>query len=243
LRNLVSNAVRYTTQGRVLIGCRRAARRLSIQVHDTGVGIPMEQQALVFEEFYQVANPERDRTKGLGLGLSIVQRLANLLDAPLTLRSRPAAGSMFSLSLAIADARFATRSGSHARRPSDALQGKLVVVVDDEVMVLDATRALLEKWGCEVVTAESGALAIERLAAASRPPDVLLCDYRLRAPENGLLVMESLREEFNRQIPAAIVTGDVLPESVELQAASEIAVLHKPVADALLRETLERLAA
>lgn len=243
LRNLVSNAVRYTAQGRVLIGCRRAARRLSIQVHDTGVGIPPEQQALVFEEFYQVGNPERDRTKGLGLGLSIVERLSHLLDAPVTLRSRPAAGSFFSVSLAIADARCETSSGPHAGRSGEALQGKLVVVVDDEVVVLDATRALLEMWGCEVVTAESGALAIERLAAASRAPDVLLCDYRLRAPENGLLVMENLREEFNRQIPAAIVTGDVLPETVELQAAGDVAVLHKPVADALLRQTLERLAA
>jgi signal transduction histidine kinase len=243
VRNLVSNAVRYTTQGRVLIGCRRAVGRLSIEVHDTGLGIPLEQQALVFEEFYQVANPERDRTKGLGLGLSIVQRLANLLDAPLALRSRPGTGSVFSLSLETADARLATSSGAHGPRASEALQGKLVVVVDDEVVVLDATRALLEMWGCEVVTAESGALAIERLAAASRAPDVLLCDYRLRAPENGLLVMENLREEFNRQIPAAIVTGDALPETMELQAASDVAVLHKPVADAVLRETLERLAA
>jgi signal transduction histidine kinase/CheY-like chemotaxis protein len=243
LRNLVSNAVRYTARGRILIGCRRAAGRLSVQVHDTGIGIAPEQQALVFDEFYQVANPERDRTKGLGLGLSIVQRLADLLDAPLTLRSRPAAGSMFAFSLAIADAPATTRSGSHPARSSEALQGKLVVVVDDEVVVLNATRALLEAWGCEVVTAESGALAIERLAVASRAPDVLLCDYRLRAPENGLLVMENLREEFNRQIPAAIVTGDVLPETAELQAAGDVAVLHKPVADALLRETLERLAA
>jgi signal transduction histidine kinase/CheY-like chemotaxis protein len=243
VRNLVSNAVRYTASGRILIGCRRAGGRLSIQVHDTGMGIPPDQQALVFEEFYQVANPERDRSKGLGLGLSIVQRLAKLLDAPLTLRSRPGAGSMFAVDLAIDDAPREPASVSHPRRSSDALQGKLVVVVDDEVVVLHATRALLETWGCEVVTAESGALAIERLAAASRAPDVLLCDYRLRGPENGLLVMENLREEFNRQIPAAIITGDVLPESIELEAASDVAVLHKPVADALLRETLERLAA
>lgn len=243
VRNLVSNAVRYTRQGRILIGCRRAANRLAVQVHDTGVGIPPEQQALVFEEFYQVANPERDRTKGLGLGLSIVQRLAKLLDAPLTLRSRPGAGSMFALSLPIAEAPAAAGHGAFPSGASDALHGKLVVVVDDEAVVLDATRALLEQWGCEVVTAESGVLAIERLAAVSRAPDVLLCDYRLRAPENGLLVMESLREEFNRQIPAAIVTGDVLPETGELHASGDVAVLHKPVADALLRQTLERLAA
>jgi signal transduction histidine kinase len=243
VRNLVSNAVRYTMQGRILVGCRRAATGLSVQVHDTGEGIPPELQALVFEEFYQVANPERDRTKGLGLGLSIVQRLASLLNAPLTLRSRPGVGSMFALCLPTADAPCTTSSGSHSRHSGEVLLGKLVVVVDDEVAVLDATRALLQTWGCEVVTAESGALAIERLAAASRAPDVLLCDYRLRAPENGLLVMENLREEFNRQIPAAIVTGDVLPEFVELHSASDVAVLHKPVADALLRETLERLTA
>lgn len=243
VRNLVSNAVRYTMQGRILIGCRRNGGCLSLQVHDTGVGIPPDQQALVFEEFYQVANPERDRSKGLGLGLSIVQRLAKLLQLPLALRSRPGAGSMFALDLPLADAPGEQGDNPHPRRSYEALHGKLVVVVDDEAVVLDATRALLETWGCEVVAAESGALAIERLAAASRAPDVLLCDYRLRDPENGLLVMESLREEFNRQIPAAIVTGDVLPESIELEAASDVAVLHKPVADALLRETLERLAA
>lgn len=243
VRNLVSNAVRYTRQGRVLIGCRRAANRLLIQVHDTGVGIPPDQQSLVFEEFYQVANPERDRTKGLGLGLSIVQRLAKLLDAPLTLRSRPGAGSMFALDLPLADAPAPAGDGALPPGASEALHGKLVVVVDDEAVVLDATRALLEQWGCEVVAAESGALAIERLAAVWRAPDVLLCDYRLRAPENGLLVMESLREEFNRQIPAAIITGDVLPETGELQAGGDVAVLHKPVADAVLRQTLERLLA
>jgi signal transduction histidine kinase/CheY-like chemotaxis protein len=241
VRNFVSNAVRYTQQGRILLGCRRDWGRVRVQVWDTGLGIPPEEQQLVFEEFYQVGNPERDRGKGLGLGLSIVQRLARLLDAPVTLSSVAGRGSMFEVSLPLA-ARPALPAPHIPVQAEPALKGRLVVVVDDEPVVLDATRLLLQQWGCDVVAAASGAQAIDRLAALPRVPDLLLCDYRLKEPENGLLVMEALREEFNRQIPALIVTGDVLPESIELMESPDVAVLHKPVPDAVLHATLARLA-
>jgi signal transduction histidine kinase len=243
VRNLVSNAVRYTDRGKVLIGCRRQGGRLQVQVHDTGVGIAPDQQSLVFEEFYQVANAERDRGKGLGLGLSIVQRLAKLLDAGITLRSQPGRGSTFGVSLPLGRAASAADPAPAAAQAPDVLRGKLLVVVDDESVVRDATCVLLQQWGCDVVPAGSGAEAIARLAASSRVPDVLVCDYRLRPPENGLLVMEALREEFNRQIPALVITGDVLPESLELEESRDAAVLHKPVSDALLHATLARLLA
>ncbi|MBI5275592.1 MAG: HAMP domain-containing protein [Burkholderiales bacterium] len=241
VRNLVSNAVRYTRQGHIVLGCLCARGRVLVQVRDTGIGIAADEQPLVFEEFYQVGNPERDRGKGLGLGLSIVQRLAQLLDAPVRLLSEPGKGSMFEVSLPLAQHMPAITVRPTETRDADALEGKLVVVVDDESVVLDATRILLEQWGCEVVPANSGAQAVERLASARRVPDLLVCDYRLKQPENGLLVMEALREEFNRQIPALIITGDVLPESMELQESNDTAVLHKPVPDNVLRDTLARL--
>jgi CheY-like chemotaxis protein/anti-sigma regulatory factor (Ser/Thr protein kinase) len=243
LRNLVSNAVRYTARGRVVVGCRRAGDLLRIQVLDTGVGIDPAEHALVFEEFYQAGNPERDRRNGLGLGLSIVQRLARLLGSSVRLASAPGQGSVFEVALPLASAAQATDPSRAIAPAGDGLQGRLVVVVDDDAVVLDATGALLRQGGCDVVCAASGGEAKARLAAVSRPPDALVCDYRLRPPDNGLLVMEMLREEFNRQIPTLIITGDVLPESAELAALPDVVVLHKPVAEAALRDTLARLAA
>ena len=242
LRNLVSNAVRYTVRGKVLVGCRRSAAGLRVAVYDTGPGIAPEEQALVFEEFYQVGNPERDRGKGLGLGLSIVQRLARLLDVQITLASTVGRGSYFSVVLPLAGSgAMADRTGSPEDAVPQTLSGALVVVVDDEAAVLQATRYLLQEWGCEVVSAGSGGEAIERLTASSRVPDLLLCDYRLRGGETGLDVVEALRDEFNREVPALIVTGDVMPESMELSHAAGFAVLHKPVPDRVLRDTMARL--
>nr|WP_255429404.1 ATP-binding protein [Ramlibacter albus] len=241
VRNLVSNAVRYTAAGRIVVGCRHRRGQLCVQVHDTGVGIAPELHETVFEEFFQVANQERDRGKGLGLGLSIVKRLAQLLAAPIRLASRPGRGSMFEIALPLA--LVAQAAPPPAPRGGGPLHGKLVVVVDDEAAVLDASRVLLEKWGCEVVTAASGAEAVARLASCPRAPDVLVCDYRLRPPENGLLVLEALREEFNRQIPALLVTGDVLAGSLDIEASERVVVLHKPVADDVLRDALAQAAA
>ena len=239
VRNLVSNAVRYTVRGKVLVGCRRLGPSLLLAVHDTGPGIAPEQQALIFEEFYQVGNPERDRGKGLGLGLSIVQRLARLLDAEIKLASRVGHGSAFSVVLPLAERHALTgRTGMSDGAVPQNLRGALIVVVDDEAAVLHATRLLLQEWGCEVVTAGSGGEAIERLTAVSRVPDLLLCDYRLRGNENGLDVVEALRDEFNREVPAAIITGDVMPESTELSHAAGFAVLHKPVSAQALHDTM-----
>jgi two-component system, sensor histidine kinase len=244
VRNFVANAVRYTHRGRVLVGCRRRAGKLRIAVHDTGPGIAQAEQRLVFEEFYQSQNPERDRSKGLGLGLAIVERLAGLMQAPVTLVSQPERGSMFAVDLPLEAPRGgAVSAEGPARREGVAgrFAGSLVIVIDDEEMILSATRNLLEQWQCTVVTAVSGRNAVEKLSASPRAPDAIVCDYRLRDGENGLSAIEVLRAEFNEDIPAVLVTGDTGPERLREIQASGMSVLHKPVPDHVLRDALGRL--
>jgi len=239
LRNLLTNAVRYSERGKILLGCRRRGDRLRMAVYDTGIGIPLEDQQRVFEEFLQLGNPQRDRSRGLGLGLSIVKRLARLLDLPLGLQSEPGRGSVFSIDLPMAEQ--APRSSSSAPKStvdSDELAGLTVVVVDDELAILDATRSLMEAWGCEVVTASSGDEAITCLAGFSKPPDLVLCDYRLAGTMNGLEVIEKLREEFNMEFPAILVTGDTAPERLQQLEAGGLPVLHKPIEAQALRLAL-----
>jgi two-component system, sensor histidine kinase len=242
LRNLVSNAIRYTERGRVLVGCRPRGRSLRICVYDTGIGIDPLEQHLVFEEFYQVGNRERDRSKGLGLGLAIVERLSRLLHAPVTLRSELGQGSLFAFDLERAPPTEALLP-TPTRRATDhrSLAGMLVVVVDDEELILDAAHTLLEQWECTVITAPSGAATLARLASASRPPDVLICDYRLRDDETGVSVVEAIRNEFNSDIPALLLTGETDPGQIRRIAESGIAVLHKPLREDELHEALRAL--
>ncbi|MET0681254.1 MAG: HAMP domain-containing sensor histidine kinase, partial [Burkholderiales bacterium] len=152
LRNLVSNALRYTKAGGVLVGARRRGKEVSLEVWDTGIGIPLEQQDRVFEEFYQLANPERNSKKGLGLGLSIVKRLVNLLGARVDLRSVPGRGSVFRvrLPLGVRPVVDPARKAKAVAAPGD-LSGRVIVVVEDEAAVLEGMRVLLEGWGAEVV--------------------------------------------------------------------------------------------
>jgi signal transduction histidine kinase len=250
LSNLVSNAVRYTTHGKILLGCRRTAGGLRVGVYDTGPGIAADQQQAVFEEFYQVGNPERQRAQGLGLGLAIVQRLSAVLRAPLVLHSVPGRGSVFSIEVprahpypqalvaASATTVITSAPGRAALAPKGALQGALIVVVDDEALILDATALLLRQWGCEVITAASGAEAIERLSQCARVPDAVVCDHRLRGAETGVDVISALRSEFNCDIPAMLITGDTSPERMQSILITGIPVLNKPLLDHVLRDAL-----
>jgi two-component system, sensor histidine kinase len=243
LRNLVSNAIRYTEKGRVIVGCRRRGDSLRICVHDTGIGIDAREHTLVFEEFYQVGNPERDRTKGLGLGLAIVGRLVKLLDSPLTLRSAPGKGTLFAFDVPmIRRSPLPLVSSSRVSVVGRNLAGTLVVLVDDEELILDAAKTLLEQWDCTVIAALSGAAALEKLASSRRPPDVLICDYRLR-DETGVSVVEAVRNEFNADIPALLITGDTDPAQIRKIAATGLAVLHKPLREDELSDALWTLRA
>jgi signal transduction histidine kinase/FixJ family two-component response regulator len=244
LRNLVLNAVLHTVSGKVLVGCRRRKGRLHIKVYDTGPGIPRELHGKVFEEFFQIGNPERDRTKGLGLGLAIVSRLARLLSVNVTLESEPGKGAMFAFELPRVrqddvPIHMRTDPGMRAR---NNLEGMMVVVIDDEAPILDAMRELLEMWGCRVVTATSGDEALKKLGSSTRVPDILVCDYRLRGDEDGIGVVGALRAEFNDDIPAVLITGDTGPERIREIQASGLKVLHKPLQENELRSVLSRLA-
>lgn len=239
LRNIVSNAVRYTDQGRILVGCRRGPR-LSVQVWDTGRGIAQADHERVFQEFYQVDNFERDRAKGLGLGLAIVRRLTLLLDHPLELLSQIGRGSAFKLSLPATHAEPGIEAAS-SPPVSPALQGALILVVDDELMVQDAMSSLLESWGSDVIVASSCAEMLERIAACPAVPDLILCDYRLPGEENGIDVIRRLQAEFNEDIPAVLITGDTAPDRLQEAHDSGFVVLAKPVANSKLRATIGNL--
>jgi signal transduction histidine kinase len=243
LRNLVQNAVRYTDKGGIVIGCRRRGTHVHIEVWDSGPGIPADKHEEIFQEFFQLGNRERDRRKGLGLGLAIVERLARLLNHRLTLASRVGLGSRFAIEVPAGN-----ESQSRISAPADALDtgfdfGRaLVAVIDDEAEIQDAMRELLEQWNCEVVTAASGREMISQLAASARRPDFILCDFRLRDGETGPAVIADLREEFNHEIPALLVTGDTAPKLLEAEAQN-IQVLHKPLRPVRLRTAMRRLIA
>jgi signal transduction histidine kinase/ligand-binding sensor domain-containing protein/ActR/RegA family two-component response regulator len=239
LRNLIANAVRYTESGQIAISCVKAGGNLRIAVKDTGIGISPLEQKTVFEEFFQVGNMVRDPSKGLGLGLAIVKRLSHLLDVSISLDSARGKGSTFAIELPLASSQ--TIEPAAAGSPvleRQALSGKLIVVIDDDDSILDAMRALFEQRGCHVIAAKSGGHAIELLGAAERIPDVAICDYRLQSHESGLDAIKLLQMEFNHEIPALLITGDLDIELLQEAASSGLRVLHKPVRVSALRMAL-----
>ncbi len=243
LRNLLANAVRYTNQGGVLVAARRRGKSLVLRIVDTGIGIPQERQAEVFREFVQLGNQERDRNKGLGLGLAIVRRLCSLLRVELTLRSRPGHGSNFTLRIPLLDvvplARMDSGDAAMAQPGSSVIgQGELVLVIDDDAEILDGMQALLTGWGCHVVAASGLAELLPRLARLPQVPKVIISDYRLRGDETGLSVVEHLRSEYNDDIPAILVTGDTAPDRLQEAENSGLTLLHKPVTPMALRHAL-----
>jgi signal transduction histidine kinase/CheY-like chemotaxis protein len=194
LFNLVANAVRYTARGGVVVGCRRSATQLRIDVCDTGAGIPENQRQSIFSEFYQLANPAPDRKAGLGLGLAIVDRLGRLLGHPVELQSNPGRGSRFSVSVPLAAELRSTVPLPVAPHAADLARGKRVMVIDDDVLVLDGMRGILQSWGCCVQIAASGAAALAIVVDGGGQPDLIISDLRLADGENGIEVIERLRK-------------------------------------------------
>jgi two-component system, sensor histidine kinase len=241
LRNLISNAVRYTDRGRVLVGCRRG-ETLRIEIWDTGRGIASADHERVFEEFFQVGNPERDRSQGLGLGLSIVRRLTALLGHRLELASTPAKGSVFRLYVqAAAPSTTVTENVGDQAAPANDLSGVVIAVVDDDSSVLEGIRILLSGWGARVIAAVSGEELIARLKSECVRPDIALCDFRLRAGEDGIEVIHRLHSFLTEAIPAVLITGDTASERVRLAYDSGFHVLHKPIAPGRLRALIGNL--
>ena len=239
LRNLIANALRYTWQGGVLVGVRRRGRELSIEVWDTGVGIDPEDRERVFEEFYQVGNPERNSRKGLGLGLSIVKRLAQLLGTRAAVRSVPGRGSVFRIRVPLGREpevpQAAQRTG---RADTGDLADRVIVVIEDEPAVRQGMEVLLKGWGASVVACAAVPEALERAAALAGAPDLIIADYRLREGGVGTQAIRALRARFGSEIPAIIVSGSTTPVHLEEAREMDAHLLLKPVMPAKLRSLI-----
>lgn len=241
LRNLVTNSIRYTESGQVTIRCQSDAQHVLLSVEDTGVGIAADQQEYIFEEFTQLENPERDRSKGLGLGLSIVRRLAELLEHPLELESHAGRGARFSLTLPLRSAPQQTAANPHPGEPEVSTRLRLaVLVIDDDQDILEGTRQLLESWGCEVLCAATAEAALE-IAQGEQPLDALVTDFRLPEHARGTQLVASIRQIRNRQIPALLITGDMEPARLQEAQSLDLELLHKPVRPARLRAWLQKI--
>jgi signal transduction histidine kinase len=250
LLNLVSNAVRYTDHGGVVVGCRRHGKKVRIEVWDSGPGIPGDQQRKIFDEFYRIAGSGRDGQGGLGLGLANVDRLCQLLEHPIGLTSTLGKGSCFAVEVPLADGR-ANQAPRPAARPAatDATIGKLIVVIDDDPLVLESTGGLLRSWGCLVVAADSCGAALARLAEGDRKPDLIICDYRLSEAESeieaegewGIEAIEHLRSALQAPVPAFLISGDTVPERLIEARASGYQLLPKPVTAIALRALVSHL--
>ncbi len=228
LRNLLSNAIRYTKKGRVLLGCRRKGSDLSFYVCDTGIGVSQADQEVIFQEFRQVGNRERDRRKGLGLGLAICERISALLHTRIDLKSEVGKGSVFSFKLP----QVKTSSKVQEELFHDdlaLLKGRHVLFIDDEVDVRIATKYMLEAWGCVPLLAGSLAEAREALLTIKCSPDVIVADYRLRAGKNGIDAILSIRKQLNENIPAFLVSGETSSELIQEVSAFGLPLLNKPL--------------
>ena len=236
LQNLTANAVRYTPRGRVLIGARRRGGTVRIEVHDSGIGIAPEQIPLIFQEFTQIGNAERDRSKGLGLGLAIVERLSRLLGVEVGLRSIPGRGSAFWVEVPQAGGILPAPVAEAPPR----LAGRCVALLDDEPMVLGSLSAFLEGEGLQVLAAETEAALLAQLRAAPRRPDLLVVDYRLRDGGNGAEAARRLQAALGGTLPALLLTGDTEPSRLAEAQASGFGLLHKPVQPSQLLRAIAR---
>ena len=240
LQNLVANAIKYTRSGTVLLGVRRRGGAIDVQVYDTGPGIPQDKQSVIFKEFQRLEGPGSN-VRGLGLGLSIVERICRILELPIALRSVPGHGSVFSVRVPATAARTEPVAHAVAVPPQQSgLAGTSILCIDNEPAVLTGMEALLTGWGCTVRTAPSAQEPLIRLPAESTRPDVVLADYHLDSG-TGVDAVLRLRKELRRPVPAVIITAD---HSLDVQRevkSHEFTLLRKPLKAAALRATLNQL--
>jgi signal transduction histidine kinase/CheY-like chemotaxis protein len=239
LRNIISNAVRYTDAGRILMGCRHGLAGITVEVWDTGCGIAPSQQQHIFEEFYQIDNPERDRSKGLGLGLAIVKRIAPLIGSTLKLDSQPGRGSVFRLS--VPRAAGGILPVVHETTSIGAMRTGFILVIDDEIAIQLAMSTLLTSWHHRVFVAGSVEDMLVQLADCYDKPDLIITDFRLRGGETGLHAIQQLYDYFNDDIPAMLITGDTAPDRINEAKAGGFLLLHKPLSNSKLRAAIARL--
>ena len=228
LENFISNAIRYTDEGSVSVNCEKIGENLIFSVSDTGVGIPLEAQDKVFEEYYQLGNAHREQGKGLGLGLSVVKHIAVLLGLEISVESIEGKGSTFSVSVPISDEievlEMPSTFGSKDSPPED---GPIILCIDDNPAVLDSVTMLLDVLGFDVFQAEHGEEAMAHIDGGLRP-DIVLSDYRLPG-ENGIEVVRRIREAMSDELPAIMMSGDTSAQEIRNSELERLEVMSKPV--------------
>ena len=234
LQNLVSNAIKYTPKGIVLVGCRRRGTKLRIEVYDTGIGIPHAKRRAVFKEFHRLDQGARV-ARGVGLGLSIVERIARVLNCEVTLKSASGRGSRFAVEVPRAAAALAAPAAQIARKAvTGQLAGTVVLCIDNEPAILDGMQTLLGGWGCRVLKAEDLAHALAVIESSGLEPDGLLVDYHLNGA-NGVGAIAELRRRYGRDLPAILLTADRSVHVREEARSAGAHILNKPVKRASLR--------
>ena len=230
LRNLMSNAVKYTAKGKILVGCRRRGDWLRIEVRDTGSGIDEKELKTIFDEFHQLENPARERSKGLGLGLTIVQRLADLLGHKISVRSRVGIGSVFTIEVPLARTGDADRpvTRPEAEHVYASPRGT-ILIVEDDVTVRESLQLLLDDEGHRTLIASDGHKALELFANGTAGPDLIMTDYNLPNGLNGLETIARLQKRFQQEIPAIVLTGDISTESLRKISGEGRLHLNKPI--------------
>jgi two-component system, chemotaxis family, CheB/CheR fusion protein len=250
VRNLLTNALKYTKRGKVLLGCRRRDGVLSVETWDTGIGIPKNELEAIFEEYRQLDNTARERSRGLGLGLAIVQRLSRLLDHPVRVHSEPGKGSVFAIEVALAQdpvALPATLPVAGRKTAATEVAGDrepragVILVVEDDPEVRNLIRLLLVEEGHQVATASDGVAALEMTVQGGVEPDLILADFNLPNGMDGLEVATTLRDRLERPIPAIILTGDTSTDTLKEIERQKGVRLHKPVNLNALSRTIQKL--
>ncbi|MGM0537229.1 MAG: hybrid sensor histidine kinase/response regulator [Pseudomonadota bacterium] len=244
IQNFLSNAIRYTQAGRVLLGCRHHGERTTIEVWDSGPGIPEAKQLEIFQEFRRLdqATRHKESEKGLGLGLSIADRMARVLDHPIRVQSKEGQGTMFSVSVPVVTPRTATQQAEDAtpKRAVNKLAGTRIVCIDNESLILEGMKAMLSGWGCEVFTATTIGGAKSVLRHLDGDPDAILADYHLDNEVTGLMALEALGERLEGAVPGIVITADRTEEVAEEVKRAGYQLLLKPVRPAALRALLTR---
>jgi CheY-like chemotaxis protein len=236
LQNFISNAIKYTPRGRVLVGCRRRGQSLQIGVYDTGVGIPALKRGEIFKEFHRLEQGARI-ARGLGLGLSIVERLARVLNHGIAIDSVASGGSVFSVTVPVAKAinhTAAVLSTTPSRTP---MSGALIVCIENDAAILDGMKTLLTAWNAEVIAVTDPEAAIAAMEAVGGRVTGLLVDYHLDRG-NGVAAIREIRRRFGDNIPATLITADRSPNVRAAAREEKIAILNKPVKPASLRAVL-----
>ncbi|SFX23667.1 hybrid sensor histidine kinase/response regulator [Marinospirillum alkaliphilum] len=241
LQNFLSNALRYTGEGKVLIGCRRHGQSLRIEVWDTGPGIPEIRMNEIFQEFRRLDTPDKRNEKGLGLGLSIAERMSRVLDHPITVRSWPGQGTLFAVTVPQAPAQHSATGFIPGKRSFNKLDDLPILCIDNEPLILEGMQAMLQGWKCVVATAENLPQASRYLQEADNLPEIYLADYHLNDGQTGVMALQALEEQLGEKLSGIIITADRTDVIANEVHDAGFQLLHKPVKPAALRAMITRL--